>query len=50
MARDESFDDAVFQRVETDDRQTAAGREHFQGRLEGIFELAQLAVDAIRRA
>jgi hypothetical protein len=43
--RHELLDDAVFQRVEADHRQAAAGLEPFHRRIEPGFEIGQLAVD-----
>jgi hypothetical protein len=41
----EQFDDAVFQRVEADDDQTAADFQAFQCSLKASFQIAQLVVD-----
>ena len=40
----EALDDAVFQRMERDDRKAAAGAQHALGRFEAALEFAQFVI------
>ena len=45
MSAHELFDDAIFQRVEADDRQTTADFQGVHGRFQTAFQITQLVID-----